>query len=180
MIKEINNELKDFNKLYKRNFGFLKKMCVYCVGFTNEDIHEIALYCYFVKDIQTLIDKNMLTQKEIDNVFKYAFRKEVARDNSYTYNIKTNDDLHRVIDRFNSIASQEIDETDIENYIIDKIMYEKLLTVMSKNDLDFCIMYITRGCRYVSKIYDITEPTCRKRYQRAVDKAKKRVNKMSH
>ena len=175
IIKQINKQYKDFNVLYKRNFFFLKKMSVYCTGFTMDDIYEIAVYCYFVHNFQSMIDNKVLTDKEIDNRFRYLFKKEVARDNSYTYDIRTNDELYKVIDKFNTIAADEIDETNIEDLIIDKIMYDRLLTVMTQEDLDFCLMYLRKGHKYTAAIYSISSSTARKRYQRILEKARKKV-----
>lgn len=175
MIRQISKEFRDFSALYRRNFFFLKKASVYCTGFTSDDIYEVALYCFFAYNIQSMIDNKVLTQKEIDNKFRTYFRKEVARDNSYGYDFRTNDDLHKIIDKFNTIAEDEIVESNIEDLIIDKITHEKLLEIMPQDELDFCLTYISRGQKYTSSIYGISTPTTRKRYQRYIEKARKKI-----
>ena len=175
LIRQINNEYRDFYTIYRRNFPFLHKICTYCTGFTKDDIYEISLYVFFAHNFQGIVNNKVLNTKEIDNMFLQMFRREVVKDNSYTYDIRTNNDLHRVIDKFNNLAVEEIDNTQIEEDIVNSVVYKEFLTILSEDELEFCMTYVKYGYRYTAKIYGIGYSAVRKRFQRYIEKARKNI-----
>lgn len=173
--EQINREYKDFYTIYRRNLPFIRKMCSYCSGFTNDDIYEIAIYVFFAHNVQSMVDNKVLTNKEIDNRFLQGFRKEVIKDNSYTYSIRTNADLNKVIDRFNIVANEEIEDTDTEDEIVNNVVANELLSKMSGDELEFCLMYVKLGYKHTAKAYKISTSAVRKRFQRYIQKAKENL-----